>query len=96
MIKRQPWAALAYYTVFSLASLLLIAIAIAGLVLGREAAQGQILDQLRECEAATGLVATIMGVVALLIGASGAGSRRPRSIRFGRLQPKPDLLIRFV
>jgi membrane protein len=51
MIKRQPWAALAYYTVFSLASLLLIAIAIAGLVLGREAAQGQILDQLRECEA---------------------------------------------
>jgi membrane protein len=34
-------AALAYYTVFSLAPLLLIAIAIAGLVFGREAAQGQ-------------------------------------------------------
>jgi membrane protein len=37
-------AALAYYTVFSLAPLLLIAIAIAGLVFGREAAQGQIFD----------------------------------------------------
>jgi membrane protein len=40
-------AALAYYTVFSLAPLLIIAIAIAGLVFGREAAQGQIFDQLR-------------------------------------------------
>ena len=33
-------AALAYYTAFSLAPLLLIAISIAGLVLGREAAHG--------------------------------------------------------
>jgi membrane protein len=40
-------AALAYYTVFSLALLLLIAIAIAGLVFAREAAQGEIFDQLR-------------------------------------------------
>ncbi|HEV2721062.1 MAG TPA: YihY/virulence factor BrkB family protein [Thermoanaerobaculia bacterium] len=40
-------AALAYYTIFSLAPLLLIAIAIAGLIFGREAAQGQIFDQLR-------------------------------------------------
>jgi membrane protein len=40
-------AALAYYTVFSLAPLLLIAIAIAGFFFGREAAQGQIFDQLR-------------------------------------------------
>ena len=40
-------AALAYYTVFSLAPLLIITIAIAGLVFGAEAAQGQIFDQLR-------------------------------------------------
>jgi membrane protein len=40
-------AALAYYTVFSLAPLLLIAIAIAGLAFGREAAQGQLFGQLR-------------------------------------------------
>jgi membrane protein len=40
-------AALAYYTVFSLAPLLIISISIAGLVFGREAAQGQIFDQLR-------------------------------------------------
>jgi membrane protein len=40
-------AALAYYTVFSLAPLLIIAIAIAGLVFGQEAAQGQIFEQLK-------------------------------------------------
>jgi len=39
-------AALAYYTIFSLALLLLVAIAIAGMVFGREAAQGQIFGQL--------------------------------------------------
>jgi membrane protein len=40
-------AALAYYTVFSLAPLLIIAIAIAGFVFGQEAAQSQIFDQMR-------------------------------------------------
>src|SRR3954447_15956565 len=41
-------AALAYYTIFSLAPLLLIAIAVAGLFLGgRAGAQKQIIDQIR-------------------------------------------------
>jgi membrane protein len=40
-------AALAYYTIFSIAPLLLIAIAIAGIVLGREAVQGELFGQLR-------------------------------------------------
>jgi membrane protein len=40
-------AALAYYTVFSLAPLLTIAIAIAGFFFGKEAGQGQIFDELR-------------------------------------------------
>ena len=39
----QLAAALAYYTLFSLAPLLLIAIAIAGLVFGRDATEHQIL-----------------------------------------------------
>jgi membrane protein len=41
-------AAVAFYTVFSLAPLLLIAIAIAGLVFGQETAQGQIIGQIRD------------------------------------------------
>ncbi len=81
-------AALAYYTIFSIAPLLLIAIAVAGLVFGREAASGQIYAQLRGVlgpqsaemiqkmvEAAakpkTGTIATIVGIVTLLLGASG-------------------------
>ena len=40
-------AALAFYAVFSLAPLLLIVIAIAGLVFGQEAAQGQIIGQIQ-------------------------------------------------
>jgi membrane protein len=40
-------AAISYYTVFSIAPLLLIVIAVAGLVLGREAATGQIFTQLQ-------------------------------------------------
>ena len=40
-------AALAYYTAFSIAPLLLIVIAIAGLVFGHDAAQGEIVGQLQ-------------------------------------------------
>jgi len=40
-------AALSYYTVFSLAPLLMIVIAIAGFVFGQEAAQGQIMGQIQ-------------------------------------------------
>src|SRR5207237_8842231 len=80
-------AALSYYTVFSIAPLLLIVIAIAGLVFGAEAAQGAIVDQLQgllgESAAKTieevvrnasqpkkGTVATVVGVVLLLAGAT--------------------------
>jgi membrane protein len=39
-------AALSYYTVFSLAPLLLLVISIAGVVFGRDAAEGRLFDQL--------------------------------------------------
>jgi membrane protein len=39
-------ASLSYYTIFSLAPLLLVVVAVAGLALGREAAQGKIVGQL--------------------------------------------------
>ena len=40
-------AALAYYTTFALAPLLLICVAVAGLVFGKKAAQGYLVDELR-------------------------------------------------
>jgi membrane protein len=41
-------AALAYYTIFSMAPLLVLVIAIAGLAFGRQAAQGQIVGQIQD------------------------------------------------
>lgn len=71
-------AALAFYTVFSLAPLLIIVIAIAGLVFGQEAAQGQLVGQLQSLVGKDGaetiqqLVANASnpqsGIVATLIG----------------------------
>jgi membrane protein len=80
-------AALSYYTVFSVAPLLLIAISVAGLVFGKDAAQGAVVEQLRGligqsgAEAiqdllknvsrpSEGVIATITGVVVLVIGAT--------------------------
>jgi membrane protein len=47
-------AALAYYTLFSMAPLLLIVISLAGLMFGAEAARGEIVDQLRGLMGDTG------------------------------------------
>jgi membrane protein len=80
-------AALSYYTIFSIAPLLLIVIAIAGWVFGTEAVQGQLFGQLRglvgedgavaieglvksASEPAKGIVASVIGVVLLVIGAT--------------------------
>lgn len=87
-------ASLAYYTIFSIAPLIIIVIAVAGLVFGREAAQGQIEGQIQglvgdqggelvqemvkgASNQSTGIIATIIGVITLLFGATGV---------FGQLQ----------
>jgi membrane protein len=62
-------AALAYYTIFSLAPMLVIVIAIAGFFFGQEAAQGEIVAQLHELVGDTGASA----VEALLKSASEPG-----------------------
>jgi membrane protein len=84
-------AALAYYTIFSLAPLLVIAIAIAGLVFGEKAAQGEIVGEIQELIGQDGakavqtmiqsahrpahsVIASAIGVVTLLFGATGAFS----------------------
>jgi membrane protein len=81
-------AAIAYYTIFAIAPVLLIAIAIAGLAFGQAAAQGAIVDELsglmgqQSAEALqnmlqsasngrSGTIATIVGLITLLLTASG-------------------------
>jgi len=65
----QLGAALAYYTVFSLAPVLVIAIAVAGGLFGREAAQGEIVGQIRDLVGAEGATA----IQALIQSASRPG-----------------------
>ena len=81
-------AALAYYTLFSVAPLLVVCIGICGFFFGAEAAQGRIVGELRGLvgeagalaieamiessrKAGTGIMASAIAVVTLLIGASG-------------------------
>jgi membrane protein len=81
-------AALAYYTVLSLAPLVIICIAIAGLFFGHDAAQRQIVEQMSSLfgeqggkaisevaqagqRPAAGMLASIFGMVILIIGATG-------------------------
>ncbi len=71
-------AALAYYTVFSVAPLLLIVISVAGLVFGQEAARGEIFGQLsglmgpQGASAVQGLLEAVNkpreGIIATLVG----------------------------
>jgi membrane protein len=82
-------AAIAFYTATSIAPVLIIAIAIAAVVFGQDAAQNAITTQLRglmgdqaaqllqtavanAAEKSSGTVATIIGVVTLILTASGA------------------------
>jgi membrane protein len=81
-------AALSYYTIFSLAPVVIVVIAVAGMFLGHDAAQGKIAAQLTSLfgrEAAefvqtavikvnrqgSGLVASAIGLVILVVGATG-------------------------
>lgn len=90
-------AALAYYTCLSLAPLLIILIAVAGLVFGKEAAQGQLFGQIQDMvgaegakaiqemiqnasKPASGIVATGIGFLTLLFGASSVANELRNSL----------------
>ncbi len=95
-------AALSYYTVFSLAPMLLIVVAVVGLVFGQDAARGALYGQLSGMMGAEGakaveglltsvskptdgILATVTGVVVLLVGATTV---------FGELQDSLDRVWR--
>lgn len=100
-------AALSYYTIFSLAPLLVIAIGIAGLVFERQEARDQVIAQIggligaQGAEAVetmieatqqgnAGLIATIVGLVTLLLGAAGLfGQLKDALNTIWEVAPKP-------
>jgi len=103
----QLGASIAFYTMFAVAPLLVVAIAIAGAVFGPEAARGQIVQEIdglvgsaaaRGIEAMVesawlhphGVVAAVLGVITLLLGASGVfGALRRALNAIGRVAPLP-------
>ena len=100
-------AALSYYTIFSIAPLLVLAIAVAGLVFGQEAASNQVFHQIRGLvgdqgaaaiqtmvasvyKSGGGVLATVIGVGTVLVGASGAFSQLQDSLNtIWEVKPKP-------
>jgi membrane protein len=110
-IEDEPFllaAALSYYTLFSLAPLLVIAIAVAGFAFGREAAQHQVVAALQGMigqesaqavqgvvenaskQPKTGIVSTVVGVVALIFGAGGVVGQLQTSLNeLWGVTPKP-------
>ena len=81
-------ASLSFYTLFSLAPLLLVIVSVASLAVGRQAASQGVVDQLRtlvgeqaaqaaqalltaQHSAGRGILATLLGLLTLLFGASG-------------------------
>lgn len=101
-------AALSYYTIFSLAPLLVIVIAIAGLAFGQAAAQNRINAQIEgligqpgasaiqamiasASNPRAGIIATVIGVVTLLLGAAGLFGQLQDSLNtIWEIQPKPE------
>jgi membrane protein len=106
----QLGASLSYYTIFSLAPMLLVVIAVAGLVYGREAVQGQLVGQLRGLvgeqggqaiqtmvanaglHGSGGVVATVIGILTILFGATGLFVALQDSLnRIWEVEAKPGL-----
>ncbi len=95
----QLSAALSYYTIFSLAPLLIIFVSLIGIIFGAEAVRGEIFGQINglvgndaalQIQAAiksvklsnSSTLATTIGVIILLIGASGVFAEIQDSINF--------------
>jgi len=101
-------AALSFYTLLSLAPLLLVTVSMAGMIVGREAAIAGLISQIhtlsgeeasRAAEAllanprstAHGILATIIGLITLLFGASGVMVELRDALNFIWDVPSPEL-----
>ncbi len=101
-------AALAFFTVFSIAPVMIVVVAIVGLVLGERAARGELIEQLQQVlgpEAAevvetavinsqidqSGLLPTIVGIAAIVIGATTVFAQMQQSLnRIWDVAPRPS------
>lgn len=104
-------AALAFYTIFSIMPMLVVVIAVAGILAGPAAAEGQLFDRLTQFvgedtakalqgllgnahQSGQGIVATVMGLATLIVGATGVFNALKISLnRIWEIQPKPKSTV---
>jgi membrane protein len=107
-------AALAYYTTLSIAPLLLVIIAVAGIAFGAEAVRGELVGQIRGIigsdsahavedilanarRPASGLIASAVGLVMLMIAASGAVGELENALNvIWKAAPSPGSIRTFL
>ena len=107
-------AAIAFYTVTSIAPVLLIVIAIAGVAFGRDAAENAITEQLSglmgqqtaevlqtavrsASNTSSGVIATIIGVITLIVTASGVfGEMQTALNAIWKAKPKGTTVSRLI
>jgi membrane protein len=100
-------ASLAFYTIFSIVPMLVVVIAVAGLLAGPSAAEGQLFSRLtgfvgadtakalqgllgNAYESGKGIVATVIGLATLVVGATGVFNALKSSLnRIWEIRPKP-------
>ena len=105
-------AALAYYSIFSIAPLLILAVGLAGLFFGAEAVSGHLAQEMKgmigpqaaqtveamiksTSQPSKSITATIVGVLTMLIGASGVFGQLKDSLNtIWEVRPKPGLGIK--
>jgi membrane protein len=107
-------AAIAFYTVISVAPVLFIVVAIAGLAFGQDAARGAIAEQVSglmgrgsadllqnairsAANRSSGVVATVVGIVTLVVAASGVfGEMQSALNAFWKVEPKGTTVSRLI
>ena len=107
-------AAIAFYTVISIAPVLFIVVAIAGLVFGQDAARGAIAEQVSglmgrgsadllqnairsAANRSSGVVATVVGIVTLVVAASGVfGEMQSALNAFWKVEPRGTTVSRLI
>ena len=107
-------AALAFYTIFSLAPLVVIAVAMVGLVFGEDAAEGRLVGEIGALvgpdsaqaiqsmvaearQPSDGVLATVVGVVVLVIGATTVFAQLQDSLdEIWGVKPRPGRPVRGI
>ena len=107
-------ASIAFYSVTSIAPVLFIVVAIAGLAFGEDAARGAIAEQVSDligresadllqnairsaANRSSGVVATVVGIVTLVVAASGVfGEMQSALNAFWKVEPKGTTVSRLI